>query len=114
MMNNVNYSTPSFGSTRLPIDNTDLRKYLKPLNEYFEVKGFCGNKAAQEYADQIDFGQTAFVMGKKEAMFVGKDGGDGGADQFIFRILKKINPEAKYVDDVKPVKVDGPVIDLEI
>lgn len=110
MINNVG-ATPSFGSTRLPIDSTDVFKYLKPLNQYFEVKGFAGNKAAQEYADQIDFGKAAFVMGDKEAMVIGKD---DSADKFIFRLLKKINPEAKYVDDIKPIKTDTPIIDLEV
>ncbi len=114
MINSVNYSTPSFGSTRLPFDDTDMRKYLKVLNEYFEVKGFWRSKTAQECADQIDFGKAAFVNDGKEIMVVGKDGGPGGADTFIYKILKKVNPEAKYVDDVKPVKVDGPVIDLNI
>ena len=94
MINGVNYSAPSFGSTRLPIDDTDLRKYLKPLNDYFEVKGFMGNKTAQEYADQIDFGKAAFVITEKEAMIVGKDGGEGGADRFIYKILKKNQPRS--------------------
>ncbi|MBQ8167894.1 hypothetical protein IJZ97_00545 [bacterium] len=113
MINNLN-STPSFGSTRLPYDNTLVHKYLEPLNRYFEVKDFPGEKLAQKVADKIDFNQAGWTNLEKEVMVVGKDGGDGGADRFIYRLLKKVNPEAKYIDDVKPVQVDGPVIDLEI
>lgn len=114
MMNNVNYSTPSFGSTRFPKTDINFNKSLQKLNEYFEVKGFSNNKTSQEIADCIDFDKAGFDFDGDEIRVVGKDGGPGGADTFIGRILKEIIPEAKYVDDVKPIKIDGPVIDLDI
>ena len=114
MMNNVNNSTPSFGSTRFPATDINFKKSLQKLNEYFEVKGFGNNKTSQEIADYIDFDKAGYVLEGDEIRVVGKDGGPGGADTFIGRIMKEIIPEAKYVDDVKPVKVDGPVIDLNI
>lgn len=112
MINSVN-SCPSFGSTRIPYNNVLVHKYLEPLNQYFEVKEFNLMKP-QEAADKIDFGKAAIMFDKDAMVVVGKDGGPGGADTFIGRILKQVSPDVEYIDDVKPVKVDGPVIDLNI
>lgn len=114
MMNSVNYSTPSFGSTRFPTNDVNFKKSLTKLNEFFEVKSFWNNKTSQEIADSIDFDKAGYILDGDEIRVIGKDGGPGGADTFIGRIMKEIIPEAKYVDDVKPVKVEGPVIDLNI
>ncbi len=111
MINNVN-STPSFGSTRIPLNKFD--EATKELNKYFTIKGYISKATPQELADKIDFNQAVVNLSsnKSEAVFIGKDGGLGGADTFIGRVLKKIIPEAKFTDDVKPVEIDGPVIDL--
>lgn len=113
MINNVN-STPSFGSTRIPLNK--LEPAAKELNNYFTVKGYISKATPQELADKIDFNQAVvnLDLDKTEAVFVGKDGGLGGADTFIGRVLKKIIPEAKFKDDIKPVEIDGPAIDLFI
>ena len=113
-MNGVNYSTPSFGSTRFPATDANAKKALDKLNQYFEIKGFWQNRTSQEIADRLDFNKAGFVIGDKEVRVIGKDGGPGGADTFIGKIIKEVIPEAKYVDDVKPIKVDGPTIDLDI
>lgn len=112
MINNVK-SCPNFGSTRIPYKDVPVAKYLEPLNKYFEVKGFNLMKP-QEAADRLDFGKAAAMMDKDAMIIVGKDGGPGGADTFIGRLLKKIDPDVKYIDDVKPVEIDGQVIDLNI
>ncbi len=113
MISNVN--NPSFGSTIIHYDKTPLNKYVKPLNKYFEVKGFKLMKP-QQAADKLDFSKAAVMFDKKNGnmIIVGKNGGAGGTDTIIGKILKEINPNAKYIDDVEPLKVDGPVIDLDI
>lgn len=106
-------NNPSFGSTRIPYKDVPVAKYLEPLNKYFEVKGFELMKP-QQAADKLDFSKAAAMLDKDAMIIVGKDGGPGGADTFIGRLLKEIDPDVKYVDDVKPVKIDGPVIDLTV
>ena len=117
----VNNSQPSFGSTMLKLtpDTPVMNKYLDKISQYFELKGFAGDKLImkpQLAADQIDFSQAAVIpKGNDTLLIVGKDGGDGGADTFIARILKETFPNDKaivYTDDIAPVKVDGPVIDM--
>ena len=117
----VNNSQPSFGSTLLKLtpDTPLCNKYLNKVSEYFELKGFGGDKLVmkpQLAADQIDFSQAAVIpKGNDSMLIVGKDGGPGGADTFIGRILKEAFPNDKaivYTDDIAPVKVEGPVIDL--
>ncbi len=104
----------SFGSTRIPYNKVPIMKYLEPLNKYFEVKNFDLMKP-QEAADKLDsFSKAAAMFDDKGMIIVGKDGGPGGADTFIGKILQKVSPDVKYVDDIKPVKSDGPVIDLNI
>ena len=117
----VNNSQPSFGSTLLKLtpDTPLCNKYLNKVSEYFELKGFGGDHyilKPQLAADQIDFSQAAVIpKGNDSMLIVGKDGGPGGADTFIGRILKETFPNDKaivYTDDIAPVKVEGPVIDL--
>ncbi len=112
MVNSVNNS-PSFGSTRIPYNNVLVHKYLEPLNKYFDIKDI-GHMKPQEAADKIDFNQAAIIFDKDAMIVVGKDGGPGGADTFIGRILKKVSPDVEYIDDIKPVKSNGEVIDLNI
>lgn len=112
MIGSVN-NCPSFGSTRIPYKEVPISKYLEPLNKYFEVKGFNLMKP-QEAADKLDFGKAACMCDKDAMVIVGKDGGQGGADTFIGRLLKKIDPDVEYIDDVKPVEIDGPSFDLTI
>lgn len=117
----VNNSQPSFGSTLLKLspDTPLSNKYLDKVSQYFELKGFLGDKyflKPQLLADRIDFSQAAVSISKNnEMLIVGKDGGKGGADTFIGRILKKSFPNdecIKYTDDIAPVNVDGPVVDF--
>lgn len=116
----VNNSQPSFGSTLLKLtpDTPICNKYLNKVNQYFELKGFAGDKLLlkpQLAADKIDFSQAAVIPNGSDLLIVGKDGGPGGADTFIGRILKEAFPNDKaivYTDDIAPVKVEGPVIDL--
>lgn len=116
----VNNSAPSFGSTKLIMPkNADFGKALKNVGDYFELKGFAGEKyilKPQLAADQIDFSQAAIIptgKAKGEFLFVGKDGGEGGADTFIGRILAKAFPnQTTFVDDIAPIKLEGPYIDM--
>ena len=90
--------------------------------EYYDHIGIfscaCGYKSPQAtyLADQIDFSQAAVIpKGNDTLLIVGKDGGVGGADTFIGRILKETFPNDKaivYTDDIAPVKVEGEVIDM--
>lgn len=118
----VNNSQPSFGSTLLKLtpDTPIVNKYLNTVSQYFELKGFAGDKLImkpQLAADQIDFSQAAVIpKGNGSMLIVGKDGGPGGADTFIGRILKETFPNDKaivYTDDIAPVKLEGPVIDMD-
>ena len=117
----VNNSQPSFGSTLLKLtpDTPVANKYLNKVHEFFELKGFVGDSYVlkpQLAADQIDFSQAAVIpKGNDSMLIVGKDGGLGGADTFIGRILKETFPNDKaivYTDDIAPIKHEGPVIDL--
>ena len=115
----VNNSQPSFGSTKVyNIGKMTISELVGPVEKYFEVKPVWhklgGVNTSQDLADKIDFSQATFVLENGAARFVGKDGGPGGADTFIGRILKEAFPNNKveYIDDVAPIKVDGPVIDM--
>lgn len=111
MINNVN-STPSFGSTFIPIKNSNVKlsEMVGNLPKYFELKGRF-NIPAQKAADEIDFGQAAVILQENGATFVGKD---KTADRFIAKIMKKFHPDAKFTDDIKDIEISGPIIDLNI
>lgn len=118
----VNNSQPSFGSTliknagKLPVHSN---KYVDVVEQYFSIsktgmlvpKGFDN---PQKVANKIDFSTYAIAVKDGNIKIIGKDGGDGGADTFIGKILKKAfpNDDIEYIDDIAPVKVDGPVIDM--
>ncbi|MBQ8669523.1 hypothetical protein IJ472_07060 [bacterium] len=118
----VNNSQPSFGSTlikgaaKTPVFNN---KYTNVIDEYFTLSktmfsGGANFHEPQKMADAIDFSTYGFATDGTDLRFVGKDGGPGGADTFIGRILKQAFPNdpIEYIDDVAPIHVDGPVIDM--
>lgn len=116
----VNNSQPSFGSTRI-LNAGKLsanNKYVKKINEYFMPPKYNEQGGdffkPQTLADKIDFSKFNWTYHDDVLMFVGKDGGPGGADTFIGRILKQTFPNdpIEFVDDIAPVHVDGPVIDM--
>lgn len=123
MQVNNTTQTQNFGSTRLAankIKNMPLNKILDPLNDYFELKGFWhGNddkfiKNPQKFADRINFSQAAITHSADgDIVVIGKDGGVGGADTFIGRIMKeKFGDAVTFTDDIAPIKVEGPVWDM--
>ena len=117
-----NNTCPSFGSTTISLTpNTPVsNKYLDKVSRYFDLKGFQGDKFfenPQLAADKIDFSQAAIVTKGNNMLIVGKDGGDGGADNFIGRILKQSFPNdknIKFIDDIAPIELDEPLIDLTV
>lgn len=118
---NVNNSSPSFGSTKIFLakDTPVVNKFTNKVAEYFELKGFMGPKYSNNHqlvADQLDFSQAAILPSKDGLIFIGKDGGQGGADNFIAKLLKDAFPNEKieHTENIAPVKLDGPVIDLNV
>ena len=118
----VNNSQPSFGSTlirgaaKMPAFNN---KYTNVIDQYFALSktmfsGGANFKEPQKMADVIDFSTYGFATDGTDLRFVGKDGGPGGADTFIGRILKQAfpNDDIEYIDDIAPIKLEGPVIDM--
>ncbi len=117
----VNNSSPSFGSTKVFLsgDTPVINKFTNKVSEYFELKGYAGKNFSENHqlvADQIDFSQAAILPSKDGLVFIGKDGGEGGADKFIARLLKEAFPNAKieHTENIAPIKLDGPTIDLNI
>ena len=105
-MNSIsnNNSQPQFTSSIIPYSSRKpLNTYLKPLNDYFEVKGF-GKETASVLREKISGAQAAVGFDKKGLLVVGKD---KSADNFIGRVLKEIDPAVKYVDDAPEMKFDG-------
>lgn len=122
MINKVD-STPSFGSTRIvlskleremPLNEID-KKFIAPIRRYFTLADINLNNDAnfQKMADEIDFDKFSIHYKDGVMTFIGKDGGNGGADTFIGKTLKKLFPDrVKFTDDIKPVEVDGPTFEL--
>ena len=114
MINQVNSGT-TFGSTIIPYDDTLIHKYSNSINQYFRrTLEFPKDMEVQKIADRLDFDQVGIVLEKNGVRYIGKDGGVGGADTFLGKIIKKVNPNAKHIDDVKPIEYTGEVIDLNI
>ena len=122
MQVNNTTSTQNFGSTRINLKKLDPKKPITEitdtLNKYFEIKGL-GNandvftKNPQKITNEIDFSQAAVTLDKGDMVIIGKDGGMGGADNFIGRIMKeKFGDAVTFTEDIAPIKLDGPVIDM--
>ena len=116
----INNSTQSFGSTRLNLaKNTPITKITETLQPFFELKGFGHTandsfvKNPQAFADKITGTQVAIVPSKNGFVIIGKDGGAGGADTFIGKVLKeKFGDAANFTDDIAPSKFEGEIIDF--
>ena len=107
-----NSTSPSFGSTKilfskaekaLPLNECTL-KYLNELrkNSYYP-KCYLGEISPQKLADRIKPEHVGILTSSEGMVFVGKTGGAKGHDSIIHKIIKQINPDAKYVDDIKPL-----------
>ena len=106
-MNNVQSHT-SFTSTVLPITKGKSgSKVINELSRYFELKGLGGSASVMR--DSISLGQTGVGCSKDGMLFVGKE---KSADQFIHRVIKQFDSNAKYIDDAPEMKVDGPVLEI--
>ena len=105
-MNTVQSHT-SFTSTILPVSKGKSGKVINELSKYFEVKGLGGSAAAMR--DSINLGQAGVGFGKDGMVFVGKE---KSADNFIHRVIKNIDSNAKFVDDAPEIKVEVPVFEV--
>lgn len=102
-------SQQNFTSTLIPYaSKKPVSFYLSPLKDFFELKVF-GKESPEALRDKIKLSQAAIGFNKDGLLVVGKD---RGADNFIGRILKKVDSDVKYVDDAPEMKVDGPVLDI--
>ena len=111
-----NSTSPSFGSTKilfskaekaLPLNECTL-KYLNELrkNSYYP-KCYFGDIKPQRLADRIKSEHVGVITSPEGMVFVGKTGGPNGHDSNIHNIIKQINPDAKYVDDIKPLDLQA-------
>lgn len=108
---NQTNSQPNFTSSIIPYKSQkSLNDYVSKLNKYFDVKGF-GNESPKALREKIDYSQAAIGFSKDGLVVVGKD---NSADNFIGRILKKVDPDVKFIDDAPIEESNGPVIDLTI
>lgn len=92
MINNVN-STPSFGSTRIPLKTDsfgEVAKYCRELRKHFKKVQGCDGL---EIAKQAPIDEARFVLNKNEIIFSGEN------DSLIGKILTAFEPNAKYFDD---------------
>ena len=122
MINKINFA-PSFASTKIKLqpEEDDMRvldkKFLAPVNKYFTLADMRFEKSitSQELADRIDYNQYIIHYKNGALTIVGKDGGEGGADTFIGKLLTKMYPDrAIFTDDVKPSEHKEEAIDLDI
>ena len=121
MINKVNF-TPSFASTKIRLNNDEAslymvdKKFLSHVNKYFSLSEIIGGDITpQRMADRIDFDEYIVNVDDGIMTIVGKDGGKGGADTFIGRILTNLYPDrAVFTDDVKPSKLSGEPIELDL
>lgn len=111
MINNVNYS-PNFGSTIISLKNNNkpVSYYTKPLEKYFDLVKICSTAEPQSISNKLKYhSQAALVLRPNEMVAIGKN---NQTDSFIWKILKKIDPTVKFTDDIKPIDVDPPKIDI--
>ena len=122
MINKINF-TPSFASTKIKLQKDEEplhvvdRKFLSHVNKYFTLADMNFDKSitSQKLADKIDYDQYIVHYKNGALTIVGKDGGEGGADTFIGKILTKLYPDrAIFTDDVKPLEYKENAVDLDI
>ena len=105
-------TSPSFGSTKilftqaekaLSVDKCTL-KYLNELrkNSYYP-KCYFGDITPQRLSERLKPEHAGVITSPEGMVIVGKGGGPNSHDSIIHKIIKNINPEAKYTDDVKPL-----------
>lgn len=108
-MNNIQ-SRPAFTSTVIPNQPMkNAEKYVNQINRYFDVKGIFGSP--EKVRKSIDLGQAGVTASKEGLVVVGKD---KAADNFIFRRLKEIDKNVKYIDDAPEIKSDAQVFDFSV
>ena len=108
-MNNISSST-NFTSTIIPKASfSNLNKYTTEIGKYFEVRGFGGD--IEKVRNKINLGQAGVGLGKDGIFIVGKE---KSADNFIYRTVKSLDGNAKYIDDAPELKCDSPTIDFTI
>lgn len=107
--NNTSNPRVNFTSTLVPYSNKPFAKIVDSVSDCFQLRGY-GNLNAKGIRDKIHLGQAGIGLDKEGLLFVGKD---READEFIARQLKKVEPDAKYVQDTPETVFDGPVIDLD-
>lgn len=105
-------TSPSFGSTKILFSKAEKAlslnectlKYINGLrqNSYY-AKCYFGEIEPQKLANRIKADQVGVLTTPEGMVFVGKTGGANGHDSIIHKIIKQINPDAKYVDDIKPL-----------
>ena len=114
MINNT--TSPSFGSTKilfskaekkLPLNECTL-KYINELRKKsYYPKCYLGDISPQRLADRIKPEHVGIITSSEGMVFVGKTGGPKGHDSIINKIIKNIKPDAKYVDDIKPLDLQA-------
>ena len=104
-------SQQNFTSTLIPYaSKKPVSFYLSPLKDFFELKGF-GKESPEALRDKIKLSQAAIGFNKDGLLVVGKD---RGADNFIGRILQKLDSNVKHVDDAPELEINGPELNIMI
>lgn len=108
-MNNIQ-SRPSFTSTIIPKASVkNYGKFVDALESSFEIKGL--GASIESMRNQMNLGQAGFGFYKGGMVIVGKD---KSADNFIYRTVKAIDKDVKFIDDAPEIKSDIPPIDFTV
>lgn len=101
----------SFGATIVPLvkGSDNCGRALKAIENCFELKGAWSGRSAERVREGMNLCQ-AMVQPAKNSMKL--YGGDREADEFIFREVSKVVPDAKYVQDTPETVFEGPVFEL--
>ena len=100
MINKVNSSNTSFGSTRILIKNNynSFGKYLNRLQQ-FNVVSAGINTSPVTAAKKLESNQVGVILGKKSLTLVGQN---AKTDSLIGKIITKIDSEfSRFVNDIK-------------